>query len=293
MASERDFELLDEYVSNRLNGQEKTAFEQKLQADAALNKEYLFQKKITEGLRSARTAELKNILNNVPLSSIPSEGMSLTAQVGIWVLVAGLVGTGFYFFFNQDEASLAKQPITQESTQQPEVQPSAAEEPKADDKTDVADSPAPTSEEQTKTTSSKAAKPVVAEKQTQKTEEATTEKPALDVFDPSEDQEASTKAVTEGSKGSVSRTPSIIVETQLDKKYTFHYQFKESKLFLYGSFEKNLYEIMEFFADNKRTMFLYYKDNYYLLNEENEKVRALTPIADGELLKKLRDYRGK
>ena len=49
---------------------------------------------------------------------------------------------------------------------------------------------------------------------------------------------------------------------------------------------------MEFFSDNKRTMFLYYKDNYYLLNEENETVKPLAPINDAALLKKLKDYRG-
>ncbi|MEO5977632.1 MAG: hypothetical protein ABIS36_18055, partial [Chryseolinea sp.] len=60
---------------------------------------------------------------------------------------------------------------------------------------------------------------------------------------------------------------------------------------LYGVFEKNLYEIMEFFSNNKRTMFLYYKDNYYLLNEDDNNVKRLTPIKDETLLKKLQDYR--
>jgi hypothetical protein len=81
------------------------------------------------------------------------------------------------------------------------------------------------------------------------------------------------------------------VETVTDKKYNFHYQFKDDKLYLYGSFEKNLYEIMEFFSGNKRTMFLFYKDNYYLLNEEDQTVKALAPIKDQALLEKLRDYR--
>ena len=47
-----------------------------------------------------------------------------------------------------------------------------------------------------------------------------------------------------------------------------------------------------FFSDNKRTVFLYYKDSYYLLNEENETIKPLAPINDPSLLKKLKDYRG-
>ncbi|MBA4057618.1 MAG: hypothetical protein C0490_23085, partial [Marivirga sp.] len=123
-------------------------------------------------------------------------------------------------------------------------------------------------------------------------EEKPVEPSTLDVFDPSEESDASDKVTPDGEKSKSASAPSIIVETQTDKRYNFHYQFKDSKLYLYGSFEKNLYEIMEFFSDNKRTMFLFYKDNYYLLNEENEKVRALSPIHDVALLKKLKDYRG-
>ena len=49
---------------------------------------------------------------------------------------------------------------------------------------------------------------------------------------------------------------------------------------------------MEFFSDNKRTVFLFYKDSYYLLNEEDEKIKPLAPINDPTLIKKLKDYRG-
>jgi hypothetical protein len=50
---------------------------------------------------------------------------------------------------------------------------------------------------------------------------------------------------------------------------------------------------MEFFSDEKRTAFLYYKENYYLLEEKDFTIRPLTPIADPALLKKLKEYRSK
>ncbi len=116
----------------------------------------------------------------------------------------------------------------------------------------------------------------------------------MDVFDPSEETESpAATPETKTSESSPLSKSSIVVETDNNnKKYNFHYQFKNGKLYLYGTFEKNLYEIMEFFSGNKRTVFLYYKDSYYLLNEENETIKPLAPINDPSLLKKLKDYRG-
>ena len=56
MALEKDFELLDEYLRNKLSAADKAAFEQKLQGDADLQREHKLQQKIAEGLRKARTA---------------------------------------------------------------------------------------------------------------------------------------------------------------------------------------------------------------------------------------------
>src|SRR5688572_32293996 len=103
MASEKDFEILDEYAGNRLNPQERAAFEKQLESDAELKNELSLQRKIVEGIKTARKAELKSMLNNVPVSSIPTEGMSVAAKLGLWVIVAGLVSTGLYFYLNQDE----------------------------------------------------------------------------------------------------------------------------------------------------------------------------------------------
>lgn len=284
MASEKDFELLDQYVSNRLNAQDRAAFEQKLEADAELKNEFLLQQRVVESIRKARAMELKKILNDIPVSSIPSEGTSIIAQIGLWVVVAGLVGTGLYFYFNHEDKAEIQQTITNEvKTEKPQLDdPKEEEQPQQENgvpaETDV------TAKQKDKITAPETQTP-------EKTEEKPIEPSALDVFDPSEDVQNADRDNAEENKTTISSTPSIIVETETNKKYNFHYQFKDNKLYLYGSFEKNLYEIMEFFSDNKRTMFLFYKDNYYLLNEESEKVKALTPINDTTLLKKLKDYR--
>jgi hypothetical protein len=296
MATERDFELLDDYISNRLDAAEKASFEKKLEGDPELSQEYSLQQKIADSLRTARARELKTMLNNVPVASIQAGKTSYLVKAGTWVVVTGLVITGLFIYLNrtgsEEQLSQQQQPVPEEVIPETpaDTQPAPSSQPQeqkpavVEDKNGSQKRP-PASKDKARANDS--------------TEKLPAEKggdPVLDVFDPSQEAEGNnapeSTASTENNPR-VATTPSITVETDSsNKKYTFHYQFREGKLFLYGSFEKNLYEILEFFTENKRTMFLFYKNNYYLLNEENEKIRPLAAINDPALLKKLREYRG-
>jgi hypothetical protein len=284
MASEKDLELVDQYLGNRLNAQERSAFEKRLETDAALRNEFSLQQKIIDNIRKTRVAELKKLLNDIPVSSIPAEGTSLAAKIGLLVIATALVGSGLYLYLNQPQGTVVK-PAETETVDNDT--PSIAEPEKTEETKPEVLVEEEESSKQNNVVKSPATAPVVKEPLVQ--EEPV--KPAtLDVFDPTEES-AKTDELDAASKGKETAVPSILVETLTDKRYNFHYQFKDNKLYLYGSFEKDLYEIMEFFSDNKHTMFLYYKENYYLLNEEDEKVKALAPIKDTTLLQKLKDYR--
>lgn len=286
MASEKDFELVDQYLSNRMAAHEKAAFEKRLEADTELRNEVSLQHKLIESIRKARVAELKKLLNDIPVSSIPAEGASIGTKIGIWIVAAALVGTGLYLYTNQKHEVVTEPLQKEEIIEQPAiVEPEKVGKP-ADE---TAVKPAPDNKDKQSKPSvevPKANSPVE-----KKVQEEPVSPSALDVFDPTDESAQAREPEAERANSGEAKAPSILVETIADKKYNFHYQFKDNKLYLYGSFEKNLYEIMEFFSDNKRTMFLFYKDNYYLLNEEDQKVRALAPIKDPVLLEKLRDYR--
>jgi hypothetical protein len=235
----------------------------------------------------------------------------MLTQIGIWVAAAGLVGTGLYFYLQSDEPTVLPSPSADqmaEAEKQNEAEPVELEPEATGVESEIDAQPQEAPEAQnTKPESNtpaerntKVAKPQaeIANDEALRDKEIAPKPVApatLDVFDPTEEMEKSKNAEEAGptDEKEPSKAPSIVVETANDKRYNFHYQFKNEKLYLYGAFERNLYEIMEFFSDNKRTMFLYYKDNYYLLNEENDRVKALTPITDTALLKKLKDYRGK
>lgn len=293
MAVEKDFELLDDYLSNRLNESDKIAFEKKLETDPELKQEYKLQQDLTQGIRNARVAELKSMLNNIPIPPAANP-TSLLIKAGTWTLITGAVVTGIYLYLNSgdstspvEEVTTIEQPETETKTTPSEIEPT-------ENKSESIESNA-TEEPATKTEPS-------VEKKTAPVKATPTpsvvKKPELAVYDPSKDEtEEAVKKYEKEQLEIISRafvTSSIEVEIEnSNKKYSFHYMFNDGKLVLYGAFEKHLYEILEFISDDKRTVVLFYRTNYYLLDINKSTPTLLTPIKDKALLKKLSELRGK
>lgn len=284
MALEKDLELLDDYLSNRLSGEDKIAFEKKLETDPELSREYKIQHALTEGIKNARVAELKSMLNNIPVAPIGGQA-SVFTKIGTVAVVAGIVATGLYFYFSGE--STPTEPGT--TIEQPENIP-------APDPTEptVTTDESHTAEPETVTEAPAVKAPEkVAEKSTT---ESKPKKPALEVYDPTkEEAEAANRAFEREQLEIISKafvTSSIEVETETsDKKYMSHYVFKNGKLILYGGFEQHLYEILEFISGEKRTVVLFHHENYYLLDINKTTPTPLSPIKDKALLKKLKEYR--
>jgi len=288
MATEKDFELLDDYLSNRMKGQDKMDFEKNLESDPSLRNELGLQKEFIEGIKRARVAELKAMLNEIATPA-PTNS-SFLGKAGLAVAVA-IVGVGLYFMFNKSESVNTTPPITKE---EPVVIQSPAEEAITNRvEEDVVATPQreePSKEETGKTKANT--------KPSKKDEVASAplKQPSLEPYDPTKELEHTNgkpDAVEEDITPSITNS-SIAVETDnSNKKLDFHYQFKDGKLFLLGSFEKDLYEILEFFNNNKRTIFLYYNSGYYLLDEGQTQPTPLKAINDPALLQKLKASRGK
>ena len=277
-----NFELIDNYLTNRLNSQEREVFEQQMKSDPTLKADVEFQTSIVEGLKKARAAELKAMLNKVPVTSTP-------AQFSALKIASGLVGTAvlvsaIYLYFqsnNQPELPNPSSPI-EDSINEKEQ---AKEEIKTLDKL--------TQEEQSTESNKTEANKEPSVKPTQKsTPSKNITKPKLDVVDPSEDltESTPTRESIEPSKPGLA-TPAMEVEIDsTNKKYSFHYQFVSGKVILFGSFDKSLYEILEIHGEAHST-FLFYKDNYFTLDESKNEVTPLVVIKDKSLIKKLKEYR--
>lgn len=283
MATEKDFELLDDYIANRLDGAQRASFEQKLMADPDLKNEFTLQQSLIENIRRSRARELKSMLQNIPVpAGTQAGGMSAGAKALLATVVTALVVTGIYLYFKQEPPPAGITPS--EAVPAPEIRKDPepvireeAEDQTKDTNTDV--SPAPV----TRNTDGVARQSPVTQ-------------PSIDVYDPSEET-AATQDVTipadESPRTSASYGGSTIA-VEIDKHhrhYSFHYQFRDGKLFLYGPFEQNLYEILEFISEDKTTIFLFYKEGYYLLKEVDDKIRPLVIITEPALLNKLKEYR--
>jgi hypothetical protein len=298
MALERDFELLDDYVANRLSGADKSAFEQRLEADPDLQRELNLQQKVVESIRQARIAELKNLLNNVPVPAPVGGEISAGTSAVVAVVITALVGIGIYLVLNQPEkASTPNQTSTQNIAQDsvnPEDVPQQA---------DLNSTQAPAvnqpevTEQATAEKTEKKTTPTVLPKQESKVpkQKDSISKSPIDVFDPTEDTVAKAKTEVEDdapAKSSSTKSSLSIKTDAKNKKYKFHYQFKNGELYLYGPFDKNLIEIMEFIGENKQAIFMYHESKFYYLNDKTEKIKPLTAVNDPALLKKLKASRG-
>lgn len=291
MAAERDLELLDDYLANRLDEQGRRAFEQQLNTDPGLRTEYELQQQLVSGIKKARVAELKAMLGSVAVPA-PPKGATIGAKIALWTAVVGVVGTGIYLYLDKDQQKedLTETPVKQQENTAPVTpQPQPESEKPAETPAEVSEEPY--SEEPVTTEHTPAQSPKAIKKPKAGADSATKE-PSIDVYDPTEEVSEGQPQQQNEEAAKANNTPSIAVEIDAsNKKYNFHYHFRDGKLFLYGPFEKNLYEIMEFFADDKRTIFLFYKDQYFLLREEHTRPKPLTALTDPVLLKKLKEYR--
>jgi hypothetical protein len=206
---------------------------------------------------------------------VPTGGWS-GGQIAAGVIAAGVLTTSLYFFLRRDvETVPVDAPMTTEEVVKPEVNPEPAVETRS--------TAAPAEETKKKEASQPTQTP------------SPVQKPDIQVADPTteltETQEEHSPAET-GRRTELTVSKLQVVTQAGDKKYSFHYQFAEGKLHLFGPFDRNLYEILEISGDS-HAVFLFYRENYYLLDEGQTAITPLAPIRDGQLLKKLREYRSR
>jgi hypothetical protein len=290
MATERDFELLDDYLTNRLSGNEKSTFEQKLESDPELQNEKMMQERLIKSIRNARVAELKAILNNVPIPPVSHGGTSVVAKYAAGTIVAGMVATGLYFYFNKPEETqapienvIASDETSNGSTDRNTATPTDSNGASADHNEMPANAGTDTNQmENSASISTPANEP--------------SSSPSVTPYNPaSEDGENSDieDAAGERSTAIKSGAPLSVEINQTSKEYKFNYQWKDGKVILYGPFQRNLYEVLEFFKGETRTVYLYYKDKYYLLSDTDSNVHEPQLVNDLGLIKSLQEYRQK
>jgi len=280
-----NFELIDDYLANRLKGTAKEEFERQVGNDPALKSEIDLQKHIVEGIKQARAAELKSMLSKVPVTGGGAQVEFSVMRIAAGVVLIGVVSAAAWYYMQSDDF--------------PPIENAAANVTRKDE----AKTPESKPEQDTPPASTPDNKVTTPEKKEQNTKEDDSAaevkpatKPSLDITDPSaelsEENQPKVEHPSVNDKSDISPAQVQVEMDSSNKRYDFHYQFADSKLMLYGSFDRSLYEVLEINTDN-HALFLFYKNNFYLLDESRDKITKLSPIQDQALLKKLREYRSR
>jgi len=273
-----NFELIDGYLTGKLSEADKAAFEQQLAADPTLKAEVDLQRQIVEGVRQARVAELKAMLNQVPVGGSASftnwvAGIAAVAVVGAVTL-----------WYVSEEAD-----VTQKDEIPTQVE-LAAPAPQVPDQAAPANQQIeepPTKQAKVEPKAKVTEKPKAAEPNPDLT-------PKFDVVDPSTELTPDTNSAETDfeSPGTRKESKPLEVKVVAAGRYENHYQLDKGVLILYGNFDKTLYEIIEIQGDEQHA-FLYHQNRYYKLNGNSNAVQLLIPVTDPQLISKLRELRKK
>ena len=290
-----NFELIDDYLTNRLADSERIAFEQQVISDPALKADVEVQKNILQGIRKARAAELKTMLNNVTVGS-PVSSVFTTMRMAAGIVGAGILITSLYYYFQPEGLKII-----------PNISTSIQDSVQGHDSVGSTEKLNPSDDSTKENTQLNVIEPkeekviqpnLPANKEEKEAIIKTSEvkQPKIEVIDPTNEMSSEIKteeSVKSGASKSVITASSVQVEIDSSsKKYNFHYQFTDSKLQLFGSFDKSLYEILEINGES-HAVFMFYRENYYLLDEKQNQITRLSVIKDSNLLKKLKEYRGR
>lgn len=277
----KNFEKVEAYFNNELNDSEKSDFLSEVESNTELKSEYDFQNEVINGIKEARKVELKAMLDKVPIASIPA------ATSGLYKILIGgaaslIIGTSLWYYFNSaSEVNMASEtkveefsPIVEESNQFAETKQSVA-------KLDVEKS----SKEETRPSSVK----------NKNTKNSNINKPnvptAQDDFVDNSLQDENLEIPSDISKVNINLASKVNVEIKVKKKYSFHYQYTQGNLILYGNFEDDLFEVLELNKEDQVEVYLYYESNYYYIKDKSGLITPLEAVANKNLKNKLERLR--
>ncbi len=292
-----NYNLIDAYLDNELSMEEKLSFEQQLSKDPGLRQELSLQQELIEGIREARKMELKAMLDAV---AVGGSGMGNSISVGKFIAGIVLVGvvTWGVFYFTEQAPEREYVPVAENTSESLEDMLKVQQEETAvEEEAQPAEGEEPVQQQ--------IAVQAEAMKDEQPVAETSNEVPAISQPDI---RKPETIAAFEGGEEAVDslhapgstrvekkESSMSTIDVKVDntkKKYTFHYQLKGGKLFLYGDFSSGLYEILEFNTNEGKSLFLYFKGKYYALDDNRERIVKLEPVRGRSLIEKLEEARG-
>jgi hypothetical protein len=272
-------DLVSAYFDGEMTISEGNDFLNNVSQDAELKNEFQFQSEIIEGLKAARVSELKAMLDAVPVGGGGAIALGKLAIIGGVLILSGL---SYFYISNKD-------------TIQPLTEPKAIED-ALDELISSSNNEEDIAEEFEQLEVQAEQKSVISKTEIIKpNKESIITSPQInkpETIEPHELIEENNDEFDVPESGLIQKNTTTLSAIDIDvdnskKKYSFHYQLKAGKLFLYGSFDKGLYEILEFNSPEGKILFLYYKDKYYGLSKNQSEIVPLDEVTEDSLISKL------
>lgn len=292
--------LVQAFFDNEMSVEERMDFEQLIDKDPSLQEEYQLQKDIIEEIREHRKQELKNHLSTINAGGLIQWTSALRwATAGVASLV---VATGIYFFYPSSEGNLI--PLVDLTIGQTEVHiPPVPAQPIAEFTPIVEESVTGLSETETQDQAEENL--VEAEIESDVAEAVVNPVPVFTNASPEVSWpalETQTGDITIPEEETVlpgevfnrphaSEDEKIAVEPTPSRRYSFHYQFYNNKLYLYGDYDDMPYEIIEYNRIEGRQFYLFYQNKYYQVVQGERKITPLKEITNQSLISELTKLR--
>lgn len=301
-------QLTDQYLRGELSGGERSSFEQLMSNDQAVAEHVHFQKQLVNGLADYRKLQLKSRLDAIQVAPGILGGASFiqaTLKIASGIALVAVVGFGLYNIvdFENDNETVhvvdindGSKFITTNDTsipEKPEVRPSTPVASIVETTEDSNESNTPDIAKTGTGTSSKFPIKTVAEAKESSDFVPKVNIPSLnDISDTKEftPEEVSIPKVSGNDITEEESSKPIDVKTINRKIEEIKYRYFDGKLFLYGDFKREPYEILEINSSSSRDIYLYYTDKYYKIQMTDD-VKTLSPIVDSKLIKELKIIR--
>jgi len=289
------------YLENTLSQSERAALEGEILKDPGLKTELDLQSEIIKGIQELRKAELKQMLNNVPVGGGNIASSITGTQYFAAAVTTALIGAGTYFMWPENtdiEAQAASnliESVEPEIAEAPENNAEVLSVPEENKKDLETTSVVPKNLAETSSVAEEKKADIVEETETVAIPEENIALVRPEIIESFEDEKQPSD-IKLPENNLLEKAPSestLIVETENKfKEFNFHYQVKNNKLLLYGNFE-DTYEIIDLIKGSKRTPYLYYQGKYYPVNLNQATIVQLSEVSENNIIEQLDNLRTK
>lgn len=300
----RKQQLIDSYLRNELSEADRASFESMMESDPAFTEEVRFEQHVKEGISQYRKAELKARLDAIEVSpgwlGIGELGSSTLVKTIGGIITAGILGTAGYFLLDTDKETT----VSKTETSFEEVVSAFPKEneipdliiPEADKEVNMVVDDEPALDRSFRKPSLTAAEPVVTEKENSISKDQPAEEefvphvdvPGLNEVESEEPFTSTSVDMPEASATDEINSGSVPLDIKAISRNSdqIKYKYFDGKLYLFGDFKKQPYEILEINSISERRIYVYHNSSYYTVNVTDQ-VEELPQITNEKLIREL------